>query len=171
MGRHACTCHATAFPLCYIGHGLGIHALVPNERDIEWVGHSMNAQSCMGFFVNNTAEWKYPGVLGLGLSPFNQGLYEKKEKGKSRYTISHGSKLWKCNIPISVSHFLSTTIHITPLAGTVTIMMPDASTVTILVAVPEIDFSLKVGGVNVLGAQSSQKNPWYSQAEDLRLEQ
>ena len=33
----------------------GIHSLLKNEKDIEWAGHAMNAQSCLGFFVNNTA--------------------------------------------------------------------------------------------------------------------
>lgn len=51
------------------------------------------------------------------------------------------------------------------------VMMADASTVMILVGVPEIDLSLKVGVVNALGAQSSKKSPWYLRAEDLCQEQ
>ena len=93
----------------------GIHSLLQNEKDIEWVGQAMNAQSCLGFFVNNTADVvlmdismpgmdgvelcavmkeKYPGVFILGLSTFNQGLYIKKmmENGASGYILKNSSK-------------------------------------------------------------------------------
>jgi DNA-binding NarL/FixJ family response regulator len=93
----------------------GIHALLQNEKDMEWVGQAMNAQSCLGFFVNNTADVvlmdinlpdmsgvdlcgvmkeKYPGVLVLGLSTFNQGIYIKKmmENGASGYILKNASK-------------------------------------------------------------------------------
>lgn len=93
----------------------GIHSLLQNEKDIEWAGQAMNAQSCLGFFVNNSADIvlmdismpgmdgvelcavmkeKYPGVFILGLSTFNQGLYIKKmmEKGASGYILKNTSK-------------------------------------------------------------------------------
>lgn len=93
----------------------GIHSLLQNEKGIEWAGHAMNAASCLGFFVNNTADIvlmdismpgmdgvelcavmkdKYPGVFVLGLSTFNQGLYIKKmmEKGASGYILKNSSK-------------------------------------------------------------------------------
>src|SRR3954454_19220131 len=93
----------------------GIHSLLQNEKDIAWVGQAMNAQSCIGFFVNNTADVvlmdismagmdgvelcavmkeKYPGVMILGLSTFNQGLYIKKmiENGASGYILKNSSK-------------------------------------------------------------------------------
>ena len=93
----------------------GIRALIQNERDIEWAGHAMNAQSCLGFFVNNTAQVilmdinlpdtggvelcgmikeKYPGIMILGLSTFNQGLYIKKmmENGASGYILKNAPK-------------------------------------------------------------------------------
>jgi DNA-binding NarL/FixJ family response regulator len=93
----------------------GIHSLIQNEKDIEWAGQAMNAQSCLGFFVNNTADVvlmdismpgmdgvelcavmkeKYPGVMVLGLSTFNQGLYIKKmmETGASGYILKNSSK-------------------------------------------------------------------------------
>ncbi len=93
----------------------GIHSLLKNEKDIEWAGQAMNAQSCLGFFVNNTADVvlmdismpgmdgvelcaimkeKYPGIMILGLSSFNQGLYIKKmmENGASGYILKNSSK-------------------------------------------------------------------------------
>ena len=93
----------------------GIHALLQNEKDISWVGQAMNAASCLGFFVNNTADVvlmdismpgmdgvelcavmkeKYPGIMILGLSTFNQGLYIKKmvEHGASGYILKNSSK-------------------------------------------------------------------------------
>jgi DNA-binding NarL/FixJ family response regulator len=93
----------------------GIHSLLKNEKDIEWAGHAMNAQSCLGYFVNNTAhvvlmdinlpdtngvelcaimKEKYPGIMILGLSTFNQGLYIKKmmENGASGYILKNASR-------------------------------------------------------------------------------
>ena len=93
----------------------GIHSLLMNEKDIAWVGQAMNASSCLGFFVNNTADVvlmdismpgmdgvelcavmknKYPGIFILGLSTFNQGLYIKKmmENGASGYILKNSSK-------------------------------------------------------------------------------
>lgn len=93
----------------------GIHSLLMNEKGIDWAGHAMNAQSCLGYFVNNTADIvlmdismpgmdgvelcavmkeKYPGVYILGLSTFNQGLYIKKmmENGASGYVLKNSSK-------------------------------------------------------------------------------
>ena len=93
----------------------GIHSLLQNEKDIEWVGQAMTAQSCLGFFVSNTADIvlmdismpdmsgielcavmkeKYPGIFILGLSTFNQGLYIKKmmENGASGFILKNSSK-------------------------------------------------------------------------------
>ncbi|HWR32083.1 MAG TPA: response regulator transcription factor [Chitinophagaceae bacterium] len=93
----------------------GIHSLLKKEKNIEWAGQAMNAQSCLGFFVNNTADVilmdismpgmdgvelcavikvKYPGIMVLGLSTFNQGLYIKKmmENGASGYILKNSSK-------------------------------------------------------------------------------
>jgi DNA-binding NarL/FixJ family response regulator len=93
----------------------GIHSLLQNEKDIEWAGHAMNAQSCLGFFVHNTADIilmdinlpdmngvelcglikdKYPGIFVLGLSTSNQGLYIKKmmENGASGYILKNSSR-------------------------------------------------------------------------------
>jgi DNA-binding NarL/FixJ family response regulator len=93
----------------------GIHSLLQNEKDMTWMGQAMNAASCLGFFVNNTADVvlmdismpgmdgvelcavmkeKYPGIMILGLSSFNQGLYIKKmvENGASGYILKNSSK-------------------------------------------------------------------------------
>jgi len=93
----------------------GIHSLLQNEKNITWMGQAMNAASCLGFFVNNTADVvlmdismpgmdgvelcsvmkeKYPGIMILGLSTFNQGLYIKKmvENGASGYILKNSSK-------------------------------------------------------------------------------
>ena len=93
----------------------GIHSLLQNEKDIEWAGQAMNAQSCLGYFVNNTADIilmdislpdtsgvdlcalmkdRYPGIFILGLSTFNQGLYIKKmmENGASGYILKNSSR-------------------------------------------------------------------------------
>ena len=93
----------------------GIHSLLQNEKGIEWAGHAMNAQSCLGFFVNSSVDVvlmdismpgmdgvelcavmkeKYPGIMILGLSTFNQGLYIKKmmENGASGYILKNSSK-------------------------------------------------------------------------------
>ena len=93
----------------------GVQSLLQNVKGIEWAGHAMNAQSCLGFFVTNTADVvlmdinmrgmdgmelcavmkeRYPGVMILGLSTFNQGVYIKKmmENGASGYILKNASK-------------------------------------------------------------------------------
>src|SRR3954451_23388905 len=93
----------------------GIRSLLQHEKGIEWAGHAGNAASCLGYFINNTADVilmdismpgmdgvelcarmkeMYPGVFILGLSTFNQGLYIKKmmENGASGYILKNSSK-------------------------------------------------------------------------------
>lgn len=93
----------------------GLRTLLQHETGIELAGHAMNAQSCLGFFVNNSADVvlmdinmagtdgmelcaimkeKYPGVMILGLSTFNQGIYIKKmmENGASGYILKNSSR-------------------------------------------------------------------------------
>jgi DNA-binding NarL/FixJ family response regulator len=93
----------------------GIRSLLLNEPSLEWAGHAMNAQSCIGYFVSNRADvilmdismdgmdgmelcalmkQKYPEVMILGLSTFNQGIYIKKmmENGASGYILKNSSR-------------------------------------------------------------------------------
>ena len=93
----------------------GIQSLLQNAKDIEYAGHAMTAQSCLGFFVNNTAnvvlmdinlpdmngvelcaimKEKYPGIMIMGVSTSNQGLYIKKmlENGASGYILKNASR-------------------------------------------------------------------------------
>lgn len=93
----------------------GIHALLRNEKDLEWAGHAMNADSCFGFFANHTADVvlmdinlpdtsgvelcsmlkaKYPDVMVLGLSTYNQGLFIRQmmERGASGYMLKNASR-------------------------------------------------------------------------------
>ena len=93
----------------------GMRSLLGNEKGIELVGYAMNAQSCLGYFVNNTADvilmdislpdmsgidlcaeikTKYPGIMVLGLSTFNQGSFISKmmENGASGYVLKNADK-------------------------------------------------------------------------------
>ncbi len=93
----------------------GLRSLLANEKGIELCGYAMNAQSCLGFFINNTADvilmdinlpdmsgielckaikTKYPGIMVLGLSTLNQGSYVNKmmENGASGYVIKNAGK-------------------------------------------------------------------------------
>ena len=93
----------------------GIRALLREEKSIEVCGYAMTAQSCLGFFVNNTADVilmdielpdmngidlckeikrKYPGIMVLGLSTFNQGTYITKmmENGASGYVVKNADR-------------------------------------------------------------------------------
>src|SRR5580765_6904291 len=93
----------------------GIRSLLNSEKGIEVCGYAMTAQSCLGFFINNTADvilmdinlpdmsgielcaeikTKYPGIMVLGLSTFNQGSYVNKmmENGASGYVLKNADK-------------------------------------------------------------------------------
>jgi DNA-binding NarL/FixJ family response regulator len=93
----------------------GIRSLLAGEKDIELCGYAMTAASCLGFFLNNTADVllmdielpdmngielckeiksKYPGVMVLGLSTFNQGSYVTRmmENGASGYVVKNADK-------------------------------------------------------------------------------
>src|SRR6478609_9615493 len=93
----------------------GIRSLLRDEKGIELSGYAMTAASCLGFFVNNTADvilmdielpdmnglelckeikTKYPGIMVLGLSTFNQGSYVTRmmENGASGYVVKNADK-------------------------------------------------------------------------------
>jgi DNA-binding NarL/FixJ family response regulator len=93
----------------------GIRSLLRDEKEIELCGYAMTGQSCLGYFVTNTADvilmdielpdingielckeikTKYPGVMVLGLSTFNQGSYVTKmmENGASGYVVKNADK-------------------------------------------------------------------------------
>ena len=93
----------------------GMRSLLGNEKGIEICGYAMTAQSCLGFFVHNSADvilmdinlpdmngidlckeikTKYPGIMVLALSTFNQGSYVTKmmENGASGYVVKNADK-------------------------------------------------------------------------------
>jgi len=93
----------------------GMRSLLGNEKGIELCGYAMTAQSCLGYFINNTADVilmdinlpdmsgidlcatikkNYPGIMVLGLSTYNQGSYVNKmiENGASGYVLKNADK-------------------------------------------------------------------------------
>jgi DNA-binding NarL/FixJ family response regulator len=93
----------------------GMRSLLGNEKGIELCGYAMTAQSCLGYFINNTADVilmdinlpdmsgidlcatikkNYPGIMVLGLSTFTQGSYVNKmiENGASGYVLKNADK-------------------------------------------------------------------------------
>lgn len=93
----------------------GIHSLLQNERNIEWMGHATNAASCLSFLkqqqpdiilmdVNlpdksgtdlcKEVKQLYPGVLVLGLSTFNQQavIRNMMDNGASGYVLKNATK-------------------------------------------------------------------------------
>jgi DNA-binding NarL/FixJ family response regulator len=93
----------------------GIHSLLHNEKDIEWMGHAGNAASCLAFLqqqkpdvllmdinlpdksgIDLCREVKelYPAVNILGLSTFNQQSFIEKmmSNGASGYVIKNATQ-------------------------------------------------------------------------------
>ena len=92
----------------------GIRSLLQHEADIEWMGHAMNAASCMAFLQQQRPDVilmdinlpdksgidlckevkeKYPGVFIIGLSTFNQQSFIQKmmENGASGYILKNAT--------------------------------------------------------------------------------
>lgn len=92
----------------------GIHALLQNEMDIEWMGHAVDAASCLTFLnqqkpdvilmdinlpdksgIELCREVKelYPAIHILGLSTFNQQSFIEKmmSHGASGYVIKNAT--------------------------------------------------------------------------------
>ncbi len=93
----------------------GIHSLLQNEADIDWVGHATNAASCISFLQNNTTDVilmdinlpdksgidlckevknLHPGIFILGLSTFNQQSFIEKmlDSGASGYLLKNATQ-------------------------------------------------------------------------------
>ena len=93
----------------------GIRSLLQNEKDIEWMGHAMNAASCLAFLQRQLPDVilmdisipdmsgidlckevkdKYPGVFIIGLSTFNQQSFIQKmmDNGASGYVLKNATR-------------------------------------------------------------------------------
>ena len=93
----------------------GIHSLLQNEKDIEWMGNAANGASCLGFLqqrrpdvilmdinlpdksgIDLCREVKelYPAVQILGLSTFNQQSFIEKmmSNGASGYVVKNATQ-------------------------------------------------------------------------------
>lgn len=93
----------------------GIRSLLQNEPDIEWMGHAMNAASCLAFLKQHQADVilmdinlpdmsgidlckevtkMYPSVNVLGLSTFNQQpvIRNMMENGAMGYALKNATK-------------------------------------------------------------------------------
>jgi DNA-binding NarL/FixJ family response regulator len=93
----------------------GIRSLLQHEKHIEWMGHAMNAASCLGFLkrqlpdvilmdVNlpdmsgtdlcKEVKQLYPSVFILGLSTYNQHaiIRNMTENGASGYILKNATK-------------------------------------------------------------------------------
>lgn len=90
----------------------GIRSLLQNEKDVEWMGHAMNADSCLAFLSKQQPDiilmdinlpgtngidlckevkTKYPSVFVIGLSTFNQQSFIQKmmDNGASGYVLKN----------------------------------------------------------------------------------
>jgi len=93
----------------------GIYSLLQKEEDLEMAGYANNAANCLSYFANQTADVilmdislpdmngvdlckiikkKYPGIMVLALSTFNQGTYIRKmmESGASGYLLKNAAR-------------------------------------------------------------------------------
>jgi DNA-binding NarL/FixJ family response regulator len=93
----------------------GIRSLLQTEKNIEWLGHAMNAASCRAFLQQQQPDVilmdinlpdtsgidlckeikaKYPAIHIVGLSSFNQQSYIRKmvENGASGYVLKNATR-------------------------------------------------------------------------------
>lgn len=93
----------------------GIRSLLQNEKNIEWMGHAMNAGSCLAFLKQQLPDVilmdismpdksgidlckevkeKYPSVFIVGLSTFNQQSFIQKmmDNGASGYVLKNATQ-------------------------------------------------------------------------------
>ena len=93
----------------------GIYSLLSKEKGIHIAGYAANAGNCIEYFTTHTADVilmdislpdmngvdlcrlikkKYPGIMVLALSTFNQGTYIRKmmESGASGYLLKNAGR-------------------------------------------------------------------------------
>ena len=93
----------------------GIHSLLQNEKEIEWMGHASNASSCLAYLQRQRPDVilmdislpdksgidlckevkeKFPGIHILGLSTFNQQSFIEKMilSGASGYVLKNATQ-------------------------------------------------------------------------------
>src|SRR5947208_3432006 len=93
----------------------GIHSLLQHEKDIELVGHAMNAASCLAYLQHHLPDIilmdislpdksgmdlckevreKYPSVFVIGLSTFNQQSFiqHMMNNGASGYVLKNATQ-------------------------------------------------------------------------------
>jgi DNA-binding NarL/FixJ family response regulator len=93
----------------------GIRSLLQSEPDIEWMGHAMNAVSCLAYLQQHQPDVllldinlpdrsgielcgeiksKYPAIHIIGLSAFNQQSYIEKmmHEGASGYVLKNATR-------------------------------------------------------------------------------
>ena len=93
----------------------GVHSMIQNEKNIEWMGHATNADSCLFFLKNHRPDVilmdinmpgksgielckevkdKFPATYIIALTTFNQASYITKmmENGASGYVLKNASK-------------------------------------------------------------------------------
>jgi DNA-binding NarL/FixJ family response regulator len=93
----------------------GVHSLLQQEKDIEWMGHATNAESCLSFLKRQKPDiilmdvslpdksgtelckevkQLYPSVLVLGLSTFNQQaiIQNMMDNGACGYVLKNATK-------------------------------------------------------------------------------
>lgn len=98
----------------------GIRSLLQNEKNIEWLGHAMNAASCLAFLFKQLPDIilmdinlpdksgidlckeviaKYPSVFVIGLSTFNQQSFIQKmiDNGASGYVLKNATQEELCD--------------------------------------------------------------------------
>lgn len=94
----------------------GIHSLLQDEKEIEWVGHATNPDSCLSFLLHHQTDIvlmdinmpgksgldlcrevkeKYPSILIIGLSTFNQQSFIQKmmDNGASGYVLKNATQV------------------------------------------------------------------------------
>ena len=93
----------------------GIRSLLQHEKGIEWMGHAMNAASCLAFLLKQQPDVilmdismpdmsgidlckevkeKYPNIHVIGLSTFNQQSFIQKmmDNGASGYVLKNATR-------------------------------------------------------------------------------